>query len=250
MSGTYLVTGGSGGIGLELVKQLVERGATVYATVRSRKPDDAIGKISGSGKLNIIEGVDVGEDACVPVLTAAMEGVAIDVIINNAGVVGTSNPGSGDQSLGKVTTSSMLSAFQVNACGILRVHESVGGLVKEQGGKVAVISTGMGSIGGNNDGGMYAYRTSKAACNMIMKGMSCDLKGKGIAVCGINPGLVASGFGGGMAKAMGGNAVDGVVKGLLKTIDGLDMEKTGCYVTAPYTSDNDTEEPKPLSKGW
>jgi len=144
---------------------------------------------------------------------------------------------------------SMRAAFEVNACGILRVQQSVGANVKE-GGKVAIISTGMGSIGGNNDGGIYAYRTSKAACNMIMKGMSVDLKPSNIAVCGINPGLVASGFGGGVSKAMGGSPVETVVKGLLKTIDGLDMEKTGCYVTAPYTSDNDTEEPKPLSKGF
>eukprot|EP00966_Prymnesium_polylepis_P101143 2342296-Prymnesium_polylepis.1 len=125
-AGKYLVTGGSGGIGLELVKQLVERGDSVYATVRSRKPDDAIGQISGQGTLTVIDGIDIGDDGCGSVLAAAMKDVDLDVIINNAGLIGSKDVPGGDQNLDKVTTDSMRTAFEVNALGILRVQQALG----------------------------------------------------------------------------------------------------------------------------
>jgi NAD(P)-dependent dehydrogenase (short-subunit alcohol dehydrogenase family) len=56
-----------------------------------------------------------------------------------------------------------------------------------------------GSIGDNTSGGIYAYRASKAAVNMVAKGMSVDLKEKGIAVVAVNPGLVLTEFGPGYA---------------------------------------------------
>ena len=78
------------------------------------------------------------------------------------------------------------------------------------GGKVVVISTGMGSIKDNGSGGLYAYRASKAAVNMVGRSLACDLKERGIAVSLIAPGFVVSSFGPGekAMKKMGARAVE------------------------------------------
>merc|ERR550514_23916 len=87
----------------------------------------------------------------------------------------------------------MRAAFEVNTLGPLRVQQALLPQMKE-GGKVAIISTGIGSIGDNDSGGRYAYRTSKAGANVVAKSIAMDLKGKGIAVAAIAPGFVATEF--------------------------------------------------------
>ena len=61
---TYVITGASSGIGLELVKQLAARGDKVFATCRKRESSmtgvDQISKIEGD--VTIIEGIDVSSD--------------------------------------------------------------------------------------------------------------------------------------------------------------------------------------------
>merc|ERR1712146_773660 len=97
-----------------------------------------------------------------------------------------------EQNLVNVTAERMRAAFEVNTLGPLKVQQALLGanLMAAPGGKVAIISTGFGSITDNTSGGNYAYRTSKAAVNMISKCLSCDLKGKGISVMAIAPGMV------------------------------------------------------------
>ena len=93
----------------------------------------------------------------------------------------------------------MRAAFEVNTLGPLRVQQAVLPMTKSPGGKVAIVSTGLASIGDNGSGGNYAYRTSKAGVNMIAKSMSVDLKDKEIAVCPITPGFAITEFGPGAA---------------------------------------------------
>ena len=70
-----------------------------------------------------------------------------------------------------------------------------------------IITSGMGSIGDNGSSGTYAYRSSKALIYMVANNMAVDIKLKGISVMALNPGMVATEFGGfgsdNMAK-MGG----------------------------------------------
>jgi len=75
----------------------------------------------------------------------------------------------------------MLASFQVNTLGPLRVQKAL----TEQmgaGGKVLIISTGMGSIGDNNSGGLYAYRTAKA----IGSGGGARMAAVEGTACGVN----------------------------------------------------------------
>ena len=85
---TWVITGASSGIGLEVVKQVAARGDKVFATCRKKASSasgvDAISAISGD--VTIIEGVDIADDGVGAVLASSpLAGVSIDVIMHNAG---------------------------------------------------------------------------------------------------------------------------------------------------------------------
>lgn len=242
---TYVVTGASSGIGLELVKQLAAREEKVFATCRSKASSmtgvDLISEVPGD--VTVIEGVDVASDSVGSVLAAsALAGVPIDVIIHNAGSVnGSRDVASGDifpeQSLDRITMDRMRAAFEVNTLGPLRVQQALNSQMSS-GGKVAIISTGIGSISDNGSGGKYAYRVSKAGVNMVAKSMSCDLRERGISVSAVAPGFVVTEFGPG-SEAMaswGAKPVAQAGKGIIDTIDGMTMDNTGSFLVVS-TSD-------------
>lgn len=249
-SKTYLITGASSGIGLELVRQLVASGDNhVFATVRKRGSSftgvDEISKIepADGSSITVVEGIDVTSDDVGEDLIPQIKGKVIDVVVHNAGSLnGTRDVDStnltAEQKLDSVTMDRMRSAFEVNTLGPLRIQKALldANLMKTKdesgggmGGKVVIITTGLGSIGDNTSGGNYAYRTSKAAVNMIAKCMSCDLKEKGISVKAIAPGFVATEFGPGKEKMQGWGAmpVETSCAGIISLLDSMTMENTG-----------------------
>eukprot|EP00956_Cyclotella_meneghiniana_P003251 scaffold3951_cov69-Cyclotella_meneghiniana.AAC.14 len=219
MATTYLVTGASSGIGLELVKQLsASDDNKVFATVRKRGSSatgvDEISKLVAAN-VTLIEGIDVSDDTVGDTLIPQLNGSVIDVVIHNAGSSSGSREANdfSDQKLDTVSMDRMRSCFEVNTLGPLRVQ------------KALLAANLMKSVGG----GTYAYRTSKAAVNMIAKCMSCDLKEKGITLMAIAPGFVATEFGPGYEKmkGWGGMDVDVCVRGLVSLISSMTMENSG-----------------------
>jgi tubulin alpha len=262
MPSTYVITGTSEGIGLELVKQLAARGEKIYACVRKKESSaDGVDKVSSvAGDVTIIEGIDIMQDDVGEKLKAVLKDVTIDYMVHNAGGINSTGGKVGeadgfanmaDQKFENVTTQNMMSTFNLNALGPLRVQQALLPMMKSPGGKVCIVSTGMGSIGDNGSGGFLAYRTSKAAVNMIAKGMSVELKDKGIAVMPISPNMVTTKFMGptsgpeAMGK-MGAMPVEKSVAGLIKAFDGLSMETTGRFMTVP----KDGSDPCEFGPGW
>ena len=256
---TYVVTGASSGIGLEVVRQLAARGDKVFATVRKRENsatgEDFISNIAGD--VTVVEGIDVSKDDVGARLAAsALAGVVINGIIHNAGGFNGARDEekdmSGqmkDQQLGGVSADRMISAFNLNCVGVLRVQQALGPQIADNSGKVMVISSGLGSIGDNGSGGMYAYRASKAAVNMVSKGMAMDLKKRGISVVTFNPAMVVTFFAGKNKEAMermGAMPVEVSCSQLLKCLDDLNIDNTGRFMTAK----NDNSGPLPFSAGW
>ena len=251
---TFLITGCSSGIGLELAKTLAARGDTVYATVRRRESSmtgvDAISAVEGD--VHVLEGIDVAVDGVGEALVKSLDGVTIDVVIHNAGSLNaTRDFGSdvkamfGEQQLAAINMDRMRAVFEVNALGPLRVMKAVLPNMKKPGGKVITISTGLGSIGDNGSGGNYAYRTSKAALNMITKNFACDLKDSGIAVAAVAPGTIVTNFGPGpeaMTK-FGAKPAAQACTGIISTIDSLTVEKTGQFIMVPTSGDAPKEFP-------
>lgn len=185
-----VITGANRGIGLELTRQCLARADSVIAT--ARHPDDAgeLQALATRSQALTILACDVGSDASVRAFAAKVTG-AVDVLINNAGVMGSMT------SLADVDFDDVLKTYSINALGPLRVTGALlphlrQGKVK----KVLHVTSGMGSIGDNASGGAYGYRMSKAALNMGARSMAVDLEPDGISVAVINPGWVKTDMGG------------------------------------------------------
>lgn len=207
---SILITGANRGIGLELCRQLKDRGDDVIAVCRH--PSPALEELG----VEIIEHIDVADEDDVEQLRYALEGRRIDVLINNAGIL------RGDD-IDTLDYDEMMEQFRVNTLGPLRVTRALLDNL-EDGSKVAIVSSRVGSVGDNGSGNNYGYRVSKAAVNMVGKNLSHDLKPRGIAVALLHPGLVATDMTGGRgippAKA---------AAGLIQRIDALDLDNTGHF---------------------
>ena len=176
MMATWIVTGANRGIGLALCTQLVERGDTVIAACRQASEGlRALG-------VRIEEGVDVTEGAAVAALNDRLEGVDVDVLVNNSGILR-------GERLDDLNFETIREQFEVNAMGPLRVTSALLGRLRA-GSKVAIVTSRMGSIADNDSGGAYGYRMSKAAVNAAGKSLALDLRARDIAVALLHPGWV------------------------------------------------------------
>lgn len=165
---TYLITGTNRGIGYEYCRQLKERGDTVIAVCRTATQD-----LRDLG-VQVEEGVDITSDASVADLCDRLGDIAIDVLINNAGIIKR-------VTLEELDFDSIREQFEVNAIGALRVTHALLPNLKA-GAKIALMTSRMGSIADNTSGSSYGYRMSKVALSMAGKSLSFDLKPRRIAV--------------------------------------------------------------------
>ena len=207
---TVVITGANRGIGFEMARQCAARGDRVIAVCRKSNSElDELG-------VRIIEGVDVSSDESVKRLAGELDGIDIDYLVNNAGILERT-------SLDKLDFDSMERQILVNSIGPLRVTAAL--LPKlRAGSKVFIITSRMGSIDDNTSGGSYGYRMSKAAVNMAGKSLSVDLKEGGIAVFLLHPGWVATDMTG-----KTGIDVRESASGLIERMDALDIADTGSF---------------------
>lgn len=209
---TYLVTGANRGIGYEYCKQLQQRGDDVIAVCRSASKElESLG-------VRVETGVNITSDESVAQLVTKLEGVTLDVLINNAGILER-------VSLDDLDFESIRKQFEVNAIGTLRLTHALLPLIRD-GGKIAIMTSRMGSIEDNTSGGSYGYRMSKVAVSMAGKSLSHDLEPRGIAVAILHPGLVSTRMTG---FTQNGITAEEAVKGLLARIDALSMKNTGTF---------------------
>lgn len=87
--------------------------------------------------------------------------------------------------------------LDANTLGPMRVVEAfLDNVVKSRLKRIVTITSGMGSLADNTSGDAYAYRSSKAAINMVMKSLAIDLASRGITCVVLNPGWVRTDMGG------------------------------------------------------
>jgi NAD(P)-dependent dehydrogenase (short-subunit alcohol dehydrogenase family) len=224
---TVLVTGANRGLGLEFARQYAADGCRVLAACRA--PDAAqelraLAAQSG-GRIRVL-GVDVRDATGVRTAADAVGNEAIDLLVNNAGVGGPRR-----ESLGQLDYAAWQEVLDVNTLGPMRITEAfLESVARSQEKKIVTITSGLGSIADNTSGGSYAYRSSKAAVNMVMRSLAVDLAPRGIICVVISPGWVRTdmgGRGGRLSPAESIEAMRSVIASLTPDDSGKFLSYTG-----------------------
>lgn len=209
---TIVIAGANRGIGLELAKQYAADGHEVIRGMRGVDQADP--------PFGTTIALDVSSDEGVALFAAGLGDKPVDLLIANAGVIGPER-----QSATDMDFDGFLSALDVNVLGPLRVVQAVlPNLRKAKNGKVAVISSMMGSMA-SSQSGHVAYRASKAAVNKVAQCLATDLASEGIAVASLHPGWVRTDMGGTGADIN----VQTSAAGIRAVLDKLDTASTGRF---------------------
>lgn len=173
-----LIIGADRGIAHALSRHLHDRGDAVVAACFGDGADlVALG-------ITVEPGVDVTSDEAVTGLRKRLEqrGVRLGWLVHVAGIMHL-------DTLDTVDLDDVRRQFEVNTIGPLRVVRELRGLL-DDGAKVGIFTSRVGSLGDNSSGGDYAYRISKAAANMVALNLHHDLVKQGAVVQALHPGMV------------------------------------------------------------
>lgn len=210
---TALVTGANRGIGLEICRQLRGKDYRVIAACRSSSPElEALG-------VRVESGVDVTDGGSLRKLAERLDGVSLDLLVNNAGVLRRTDFEHLEDQLDDFRLQ-----FEINSLAPIRVTRALSDRLTD-GGKVIIITSRMGSIADNTSGGYYGYRMSKAAVNTAGVSLAHELKDRGIAVGLLHPGYVRTG----MTGNEGFVNADEAAAGLIGRMEELTLETTGSF---------------------
>lgn len=201
-----LITGANRGIGRALYDGYVARGDYVTPTTRNQ---------ASGGWLQL----DVTDPASVSAMVDQLKDQSIDLLICNAGVYLDKGNELGHGYKSKVWTDT----FAANVTGVFLTIEALLPNLRAAGGKVAIISSQMGSserAGGN----AFAYRASKAAALNLGRNLAVELS-PDVAVGIYHPGWVQTDMGGAEAAI----TVDESASGLIQRFDLLGPDTTGCF---------------------
>ena len=210
---TILITGGSRGIGAELVQQYAADGWDVIATARS---DSDLKELDAMDNVTAME-LDVAKPDSVAAFIDGIGDRPIDVFLNSAGVYGPRTP----------ERDGWMDVLEINVVAPTLLAEKLKPNVAASEKKVmAVVTSRMGSIGDNGGGGSIPYRSSKAAVNAAWKSLSIDWKDDGIAVVMLHPGWVKTDMGGDNAQIDTKTSVDGLRDRIAET----DLSNSGRFV--------------------
>lgn len=234
---TILVTGANRGIGLEHARQALAAGDSVIATCRKPAEAGELAELADRyGAQLRIEELDVTNPESVSALVGRLHGSAIDVLINNAGTAGQKgwSPDEDKQSIGSIDYEEWRWILDVNLLGVMRVTEALTDNVAASTRKqIVMVSSGLASIKQNTMGGSHLYRTSKAALNMLAKGVAIDLSGRGITTVALSPGWTQTDMGGPEAHWTAAESVAkqrAVIAGLSEADNGKFYELEGSEV--------------------
>jgi NADP-dependent 3-hydroxy acid dehydrogenase YdfG len=178
-----LITGCSSGIGHATAQRLLADGYRVYAT--ARRPD-AIADLAEAGATTLA--LDVTDEAS---MSAAVQTVvdaegAVGVLVNNAGY-------SQSGAIESVPLDEVRRQYETNVFGLIRMCQLVLPGMRDQGSGTII---NIGSMGGRlTFPGAGIYHSTKYALESISDSLRFEVRGFGVHVVLIEPGLIVTGFG-------------------------------------------------------
>ncbi|MDP4595279.1 MAG: SDR family oxidoreductase [Beijerinckiaceae bacterium] len=217
---TCLITGANRGIGLELARQSAAAGAKVIATCRDPANAEALQELAKKpGSTLEIYRLDVGLAESVGALSRQLGDTPIDMLINNAGIMGAD-----PQTSLTMDFDTMGDVLNVNLIGALRVTQAFMTNVEAAKGKIAVISSMMAQYDFTGTSKL-AYCVSKTAATRAFNMLAGDIRSKGVTICILSPGWVKTDMGGVGAPV----TAETSARGLLQQIDKWALKDSGDF---------------------
>ena len=178
-----IVTGGSRGIGAAVARRLAADGARVAVVYRSNRDeaDAVVSAIRESGAEAIAVQADVADAASVKAMVSTVREAfgAIDIVINNAGILE-------GQPVGSIDAASFDAQFRTNALSVILVTQAVLPHVPARGGHIVNVSS---SLVYRPRAGLSVYAASKAAVGALTHAFAIELGPRNITVNAVAPAL-------------------------------------------------------------
>ena len=217
---TALIIGASRGIGRELVRQYLSDGWRVIATARNEEDCKKLAHLHAQAYQ-----VDVTSAESIAALAWNLDGETLDVAILNAGVFGPRHDG-------LPTEAEFDLVMHTNVLAAMRVLPMIAPMAGPVHGKVAVLSSAMGSIGARTSANATLYRASKAALNSVLADTAIRFGPNGAICVALHPGWVKTEMGGAGAEIEVGTSVTG----MRTTLAGLSGADNGTFLNYDGTS--------------
>ena len=215
---SVLITGANRGLGLALTQHYAAHDWRVYATCR--QTSSALELLVDNVCVSTHH-LDVSDKQSILGLAAELDSCSIDVLLNNAGISGTTSA-----PLAEVTGEGFMQCMRTNALGpLLMARAFVPQVTRSQRRIIANISSRLGSIEKNDWGGWYVYGTSKAVLNRLTVQLAQSLEPNGITVTALHPGWVSTDMGGSEGPVTPSQSATG----LAAVIDSLGPQTTGKF---------------------
>ena len=219
-----LVTGANRGLGLEFVRQLLARGARVFASCRQPGKATALTALAAAhpGHLHVLPLELASERSIAEAVreTAALTD-ALDALINDAGMLV-----SGER-YGSIAAKSLTDSFAANVVGPVLLTQALTPLLeKGKNPKVMNLSSRLGSLALTTAFGTPSYAVSKAGLNMASRQLAATLAARGVTVFCVSPGWVSTDMGGANATLTPHDSV----AGLLKVLDAATPATAGGFL--------------------
>ena len=217
---TVLVTRASRGIGLGFAQHYARAGWDVLATCRQPREAPTLRRLPNTEVLPL----DLDDEAAIERLAEGLSGQPLDLLLNNAGVLGPRN-----MALGTSQQSEWLEVLRTNTVGPYLLAERVAANVLASSQKKVVnISSGLGSLAQADTEWAPIYCVSKAALNMVTRHLATLLGPRGATVISLSPGWVRTAMGGPAAAS----SVEESVASMAATIEALTTARNGRYLYA------------------
>ena len=188
---SILIVAAERGLGLGLTEQFFARGWSVTGTARPGADTADLRAIGQSDPSRLKRAsIDVTDPAGITPFLRSLEGHRFDVVFLNAGIYGPLH-----QSAVEATAEEVTEIMMTNTFGPVRLAHHLLPYLAEAGGTLAFMSSHRGSIAINHEGGLELYRASKAALNMLARGIYSQNKASGLTVLSLHPGWVATRMG-------------------------------------------------------